>query len=67
MVIHTGKQIEISKSSIVSYENDSYEKDSNDSNKGDWTSEEERYVVLKVDFVVLRLLTLGLTVFQLTG
>ncbi|CUM56769.1 uncharacterized protein AC631_05294 [Debaryomyces fabryi] len=69
MNTHTGKQSEISKSTIVSYENDvqendAYEKESTDSNKGDWTSKEEKYVVLKVDFVVLLLLTLGLTVFQ---
>lgn len=64
MITHAEKQKEISKSSIVSHDNDTYEKDSNDSNYGDWTSREEGLVVLKVDFVVLLLLTLGLTVFQ---
>lgn len=64
MIIHAEKQNEISKSSIVSHENDTYENDSSNSNNDDWTSKEERLVVLKVDFVVLLLLTLGLTVFQ---
>lgn len=64
MITHGEKQNEISKSSIVSHDNDTYEKDSNDSNYDDWTSREEGLVVLKVDFVVLLLLTLGLTVFQ---
>ena len=65
MIIHAEKQNEISKSSIVSHENDTYENDSSNSiTNGDWTSKEERLVVLKVDFVVLLLLTLGLTVFQ---
>lgn len=61
MIIHREKQIEISKSSVIIHENYDCKNESKDS---DWTPKEERLVVLKVDFVVLLLLTLGLTVFQ---